>query len=450
MVKTVTLAAVRFGYGLPLPKAAPQDAEAMLQALMQPDLAVATWPIISMQDWVKLAEDAVEIRKLPPSAENDALRQANTRHFADLDLSSAQVSFARALDNPDGFRERLVAFWVDHFSVALAGGPRRLLSFLMVDEAIRPHLTADFASLLTAVTLHPAMLNYLDQLDSIGPNSAFGRRKGKGLNENLAREVMELHSLGAAADYSQADVTEMAKLLTGITFSRQDGVGFSQNRAEPGDETVLGQVYGGEGLGPIRQALSDLAHRPETAQHIARKLAIHFVSDDPDTDLVTSIAAAFSQSGGDLMSTYRALLDHPAAWVPETQKVRQPFDFLVAAARGLGLTGRDLVEMQPPVFRKLFLLRMKQLGQTFRFPDGPNGIPEAASAWITPQGLAERISWAMEAPSRLLPMTPDPVAFAKACLDDRASPDLLWSAERAEDRDQGVGLVLASAEFNRR
>lgn len=450
MAKIETLAAIRFGYGLPLPKGAARDAGEILQALAQPDRAVDQWPIFSTAEWVTMAEELPKANKAAGSGGASDRKDKIIKRLVQFDDLAAKASFARALGNQDGFRERLVTFWVDHFSVSLAGRATKLLGYQMVDQAIRPNMTGKFAALLTAVTLHPAMLTYLNQLGSVGPSSKIGRKQGKGLNENLAREVMELHSLGVGAAYSQADVTQLAKLLTGITYSPEAGVGFSEQRAEPGDETVLGITYGGKGMEPIQNALSDFAHRPETGTHIARKLAIHFVSDDPDPDLVATIAAAFNNSGGDLTATYAALLGHRAAWVPLTPKVRQPFDFLIAASRAMGVSADDITGMKTPRFRRFYLTVLEQLGQSFRSPDGPNGFPEAAEAWVTPPGLAGRISWAMQSPGRLVKQMPDPVAFARTALDDRASDDLLWAAERAEDRDQGVGLVLASAEFNRR
>ena len=170
----------------------------------------------------------------------------------------------------------------------------------------------------------------------------------------------------------------------------------------------------------------------------------------PNEALVTAMAAAYSGSGGDLMTTYTAMLYHPAAWIQATQKVRQPFDFLVASLRALAVTGTQVQEMPRQMLRGQLLLPMAGLGQPFKRPAGPNGFPEEAGEWITPQGLARRISWAMRAPSRLVKPLPDPVELAQSCLADRASEGLLWAAARAEDVSQGVGLVLASAEFNRR
>ena len=384
-----------------------------------------------------------------PAAKNPR-RDALLQDFSNAAQAASVITFARAIDSADGFRERLATFWADHFSVIAKRQIEVLFPYAVVDEAIRPHLTGNFADMLVAATLHPAMLSYLDQSSSVGPNSHFGKNQGKGLNENLAREVIELHSMGVGANYSQTDVTEMAKILAGLTVTPDLQTAFQPRRAEPGPRELLGKTYAAPGMDNIHAALRDLALQPATGQHLARKLVVHFVSDTPDADLVAAIAAAYNGSGGDLLATYAALLNHPAAWVDVTEKARQPFDFMVAALRALGVTGSQLQQMPYKQFRGQILVAMAGMGQTFKRPSGPNGFEEAAEEWITPQGLARRITWAMRVPPRLVEPLPDPVALAQSCLADRASEPLLWGAARAEDIAQGVGLVLASAEFNRR
>ncbi|WP_426032601.1 DUF1800 domain-containing protein [Cypionkella sp. TWP1-2-1b2] len=451
MSKLSTLAAIRFGYGLPQPKGAPESAEAMLAMLAGPDDAMGSLPIRKSAD---LIPNLQELRQIQQADKKSTLknpkRDALLQDFSDAAQDATVVTFARAVDNADGFRERLITFWADHFSVTAKRQLEALFPFSLVDEAIRPHLTGNFADMLTAATLHPAMLSYLDQSSSVGPNSHFGKNQNKGLNENLAREVIELHSMGVGANYSQTDVTEMAKILAGLTMNANLLMTFQPRRAEPGPRELLGKTYDAAGMVNIRAALRDLALQPATGQHLARKLTVHFVSDTPDADLVKAIASAYNSSGGDLMATYTVLLNHPAAWVETTEKARQPFDFMIASLRALGVTGERLQQMPFKQFRGQVLGPMAGMGQQFKRPTGPNGFDEAAEEWITPQGLARRITWAMRVPMRLVELLPDPVAFAQSCLADRASEPLLWGAARAEDITQGVGLVLASAEFNRR
>ncbi|MDB5659515.1 MAG: hypothetical protein JWS10_2130 [Cypionkella sp.] len=448
-----TLAAVRFGCGLPFPPNAPETPESILTVLAGPDLMAQAWPIAGHARYVEIIGEMRDLRLSGldrKSPEMIAAREVFIEQTQAAARDAAVATFARAIDAPDGFRERLVNFWGDHFSVLATRKLETMFPFAMIEDAVRPHLNGLFSDMLVAVSLHPAMLVYLDQSSSIGPNSRLGKKQSKGLNENLAREVIELHSLGVGAAYSQTDVTELARLLAGITIGPTGEMIFDERKAEPGPKTLLGKTYTAGGLDDVRAALRDLALHPGTAKHVARKLAVHFVSDTPDEALVAAVGDAYHSSGGDLMATYAAMLYHPAAWVNATTKVRQPFDFIVACCRAIGMTGADIQALNYKIFKVVILDTMAVMGQPFKRPAGPNGFPEEAEEWITPQGLARRITWAMRAPTRLVNPLPDPVTLAQSCLADRASEGLLWAAARAEDISQGVGLVLASAEFNRR
>ena len=448
---TPSLIATRFGYGLPQPAGAPQSPTDMLAALAGPDIAARDWPIDGL---AVLQPKLAQLREMKGAGRTDpALIPVYDKLLMDIAIATATAersTIARALDAPDGFRERLVAFWADHFTVVAKTKVESMLPYALVEDAIRPHITGRFSDLLIAVTLHPAMLNYLDQSQSVGPNSFQGKRQVKGLNENLAREVMELHSLGVGAGYGQDDVRQMAELLTGVTYDPRLGTRFEPRRAEPGPETVLGVTYDGAGMDPVRAALGDLGRKPETAAHIARKLAVHFVSDTPDAGLVAALQAAFVATDGDLTAVYTALLQHPAAGTDRAEKIRQPVDFIVASLRALGLGGADLMAMKRNVWRSKILGGMADMGQAWKRPKGPDGWPEDADAWISPQLLATRITWVMQVPAILVPKLPDPVALLQSCLADRASDALIWAVSRAENIREGVGLVLASAEFNRR
>jgi uncharacterized protein (DUF1800 family) len=453
MVTPATLAAVRFGYGLPVPQSAPTSADAMLRLLAGPDQTAQSWRISGLADHAAIMDEMRALRHSGRDKKDPdvvAARDALLQKAQDAAQDAATATFARAIDAADGLRERLVMFWADHFSVVATRKIEGILPFAMVEDAIRPHLTGFFGDMLTAVSLHPAMLIYLDQPSSIGPESRAGKKQGKGLNENLARELIELHSLGVGAPYKQADVTELARLLTGVTIGRTGEMVFDERKTEPGLKNVLGKTYSGGGLEDVRAVLRDMALHESTGQHLARKLVVHFVSDQPDADLVAAVAKAYTGSGGNLLTACAALLNHPAAWVETTEKARQPFDFIVSSFRALGLSGADIRALKYPAFKRQVMDVLAAMGQPFKRPSGPDGFPEEAEEWITPQGLARRITWAMQVPQRLVDPLPDPVALAQSCLADRASEGLLWAAARAEDRVQGVGLVLASAEFNRR
>lgn len=453
---TPDTAAFRFGYGLPLPQGAATTPDAMLAALAGPDTMLARYPGPTMAAMLPdmAASDAVLkiSRRSPDVAEAEAARVTYRGHLAVLAgmaLNGARATIARALDAPDGLRERLAWFWADHFTSVPVGRRNIGLTSSMLDEAIRPNLTGPFSALLRAAITHPAMLIYLDQTLSFGPNSRIGLKRNKGLNENLARELLELHTLGAGAGYTQDDVRQMAELLTGLIIGK-GGFRFDKRRAEPGAETVLGVEYAGDTFAPVVQALDDLSRRPETANHIAHKLAVHFVSDTPDAGLVAAIARAWADTGGDLMAAYTALLTHPAAATPQAAKARQPFDFMVSALRALGLNGADITAMNDGTFRRLVLKPMGDMGQPWQAAPGPDGWPEAPENWISPQGMAARITWAMDAPRHLAQPLPDPALVMTTALGPRASAPLIWAVPRSETLIEALGLVLVSPEFNRR
>lgn len=447
----VRIAAFRFGYGLPLPAGAAHDPAAIAAALKGPDLAAGRWPGEGLADLLPLHQAVNASRAGAVQTDEGQRFYRELLTVADREnIHGLRVMMARAAGSADGFRERLVWFWRDHFSTLARGRPDRLLNVALVEDAIRPHLAGRFADLLTAATLSPAMLIYLDQVRSVGPTSPFGQRRKQGLNENLARELLELHSLGVGGAYSQTDVRELAELLTGLTTHPSLGTVFRANRAEPGAETVLGQSYDGPGMAPILQVLEDIANHPDTARHICRKLAVHFVSDTPDPGIVTDLQQVWSRTGGDLAEVCSALVAHPAAWNPRMEKARQPFDFIAAALRALDFGGDEVMAMDDDAIRRHVQAPLLAMGQQFIGPPGPDGWPEEIGAWITPRGMSARIRWAMNAPTALRPDLPDPREFAVATLGDLAEGRIGWAVARAESRSDGVGLVLASPEFNRR
>jgi len=357
------------------------------------------------------------------------------------------MALAKApLVSPDGFVERLVMFWTDHFTVSAVSQELGLAIPDFIAEAIRPHVAGNFGEMLRAATLHPAMLVYLDQDRSIGPNSPAGTGRERGLNENLARELLELHSVGVHAAYGQEDVLQLAELLTGLQVT-PEGMRFNRQWAEPGPETVLGKDYGGAApqLADIEMALADLALHPATATHLSRKLATHFISQTPPEALVEQMASAYIAANGDLSALYETMLGSDDAWAPELQKVKQPLHFTVSAARAIGLShmGKNEREFRIGVVRPLV-----SMGQDLFRPKGPDGWPEAADHWITPAMLTARIEWAA-ALARKFTTTLDPRVFVEEALGGLASSELIFAAAGAEARWEGNAVVLASPEFNR-
>ena len=329
----------------------------------------------------------------------------------------------------------------------------RYASSSFVESAIRPHVAGTFADMLIAATTHPVMMDALDQLRSAGPNSPIVAKRGRvqGLNENLAREVMELHTLGVDGPYTQADVRELAKLLTGITYRPRLGTVYLKDWAEPGAETVLGQTYSAEpSIDNVHAALTDLAQHPATARHLARKLAVHFVSDSPDPDLVAHIEARYTATKGDLMATYAAMLDHPAAWDPRPANVKPPLDFMASAFRALAMQDEPIGSMPFPHLRLRIFVPLSLMGQPWRAPIGPDGWPEDDAAWVTPQSVSARMRWAMEAPQRFCPDLPDPRDFVDSALGPFVTEPVRFAARAAESRSEAIGLVLSAPAFQRR
>lgn len=452
------LAELRFGTGLGPLAVPPADQQAMLDGLSSTDAMARRYPVPLFADLLPGMRDyrdqnrqrrkASGARKQAEDDKLKAMRRSNRQE----QLSALNATFARWADTPHGFRERLVAFWADHFTVVGKLPALRHAAPSYVEEAIRPNIADRFETLLINAVTHPMMLLYLDQAQSVGPSSRAAKGGDRGLNENLAREVLELHTLGVASTYTQTDVRQLAELFTGLSARYRDGFVFLPRQAEPGAETVLGKDYGGDAprLADIHAVLRDLARHPDTAQHVATKLAVHFVADQPDPDLIAHIAAAYGRTGGQLMACYTALLEHPAAWSTPPQKVRQPFDFLAAAIRALGVSGRKVAGISPRLSLRGFARPMAAMGQAWHQPPGPDGWPEEAQAWLTPQALATRIEWAVKAPPVLQPDLPDPRRFVQTALGARAGEALIFAAQAAETRAAGVALALISPEFQRR
>jgi uncharacterized protein (DUF1800 family) len=289
-------------------------------------------------------------------------------------------------------------------------------------------------------------------MNSVGPNSdvAARRKKNTGLNENLAREVMELHTLGVDGPYTQSDVRQLAELFTGLTFQVNAGFKFNKHFAEPGSETVLGKEYGGDQtrLRDIHTALRDLARHPATARHLSWKLAVHFVSDTPTEALVVAMTRRYDETGGDLMPVYETMLNHPDAWIPQGN-VKQPINFIGSACRALAVAPELISSFDERAFQLNIIQPMGLMGQIWQRPEGPDGWPEEDPQWVTPQGVAARLQWAVSVPQVLKPELPDPREFVQTALGSRGSAAVSFAAKAAESRADGIGLVLASPAFQR-
>jgi uncharacterized protein (DUF1800 family) len=360
----------------------------------------------------------------------------------DIFRGEANARFAAALGAEIGFAERLVWFWSNHFCVSadkvpsFAGGYER--------EAIRPHVLGRFADILLAAEAHPAMLFYLDNATSIGPNSVAGINRSLGLNENLAREILELHTLGVRSGYTQDDVTSFAKVLTGWSFIAalvpEHGGEFSfiQRMHEPGAQTVLGNTYAQPGLEQGRAVLADLAGHPATAEHIAFKLAHHFVADEPSPDLVERLAKTFGDTAGNLKEMARMLVTSPESWDTKRGKLKTPGEWIMASLRAAGA-------VQPEVERLLQAHAL--LGQPLWRPPAPKGFADDQGAWL--DGMALRLDIANRFASQVAEAL-DPQSLVDEALGPLASSETRQTIARAESRTQAFALLLMSPEFQRR
>jgi uncharacterized protein (DUF1800 family) len=357
----------------------------------------------------------------------------------------ALARFKRVAEAEAGFAERLVHFWSNHFAVsALKGGTVRATVGSFEREAIRPHVLGRFSDMLRSVVGHPAMLAYLDNTRSFGPGSQAGRARKQGLNENLAREILELHTLGVDGGYTQSDVTSLAQMLTGWTFPGPEGrIGapgvftFFARGHEPGERTFLGKRYADGGVEQAEAALADLARHPFTARHIATKFARHFVSDEPPASLTDRLATVFDRSGGDLKALAIALVDSDEAWSASRAKLRSPHEFLMAAMRAVS---------HDPDNERLLLGPLLTMGMPLWQPPGPNGWPDTAPAWLTPKGMKSRLDVAAAIAARMRD-TQHPRELIDACLGDVASAETRQAIGRAETRQQALALFLMAPEF---
>ena len=358
---------------------------------------------------------------------------------------------------PESFRERLVHFWSNHFAVS-ADKPAVIgLAGTLENEAIRPNIDRHFADLLLAVETHPAMLLYLDNQGSTGPNSTLAQRVQRanrterklGINENLAREILELHTLGVDGGYTQADVTTFAGAITGWSIGGGRGriaAGepgkflFREALHEPGSKTILGKRYREEGFGQGAAALQDFARHPATARHVATKLARHFVADQPPAAVVERVAKIFQDSEGHLPSVHRALVESSQAWAEPLAKFKTPHDFVISTFRAFDFVPQSAQQIIAP---------FQLLGQRPYSPGSPAGWPDTASQWDGPDALMKRIEWSVAVGERANARAA-PLALADATLGPMLGDHTRTAISRAASNAQGVALWLASPEFQRR
>jgi len=378
-----------------------------------------------------------------------------------VDEMVARFSQSVTTDRP--FLERITQFWTNHFAVSIDKIVVLGLAGAMEREAIRPHVTGNFTDLLLAVEQHPAMLLYLDNHASMGPHSkaaTFVGRRGNGrkvgINENLAREILELHTLGVDGGYTQADVTTFAHAISGWSIGGQDNgrrfarLGMDNGKPgqfffreafhEPGARQLLGRTYGDDGVRQGEAILRDVALRRETAHHIATKLARHFIADDPPPAAVQRITRAWLDSGAHLPAVYAALIDSPEAWEQPFAKFKTPADYIYSAYRALDIPRREKRQSLQP---------FEALGQRNLMPGSPAGWPDTSADWDGSSALLKRIAWA-DAVAQRLGDARNARELAPQLLGATLTDDSAKAIARAESGAQALTLLLAAPEFMRR
>ncbi len=473
------LAAHRFGLGEASLATVGADPQAWLLAQIGPAEPQRGDKLASGVDGIKRFAEFLATQRRPAQANaaaemgmagGMATNAADTRpaeqqfgeHFRHIVQADVRARFSTAALSTQPFNERLALFWANHFTVSMAKASARGVVGAFEREAIRPNIAGSFEGLLKAVVHHAGMQRYLDNDSSAGPDSAIVRRQARrprpegapgpritGLNENLAREILELHTLGVSGGYLQTDVTEFARVLTGWRVALRDvataapgsdPARFEADWHQPGAKTVLGKRYA-EGPAALDAVLHDLALHPSTARFIASKLARHFVADEPPPELVARLEASFQSSGGDLPTLYRALVQSPQAWAPQPSKLKTPEEFVVSTAR--------LLKLGDQAFMRVPDGGITPMGQRVQAAPSPAGWPDRAEEWLGPDAVWKRVEWATRVADRAGRQL-DARALAQASLGPLLQEATARQIERAADGPQALALLLMAPEFQRR
>ena len=455
------IATNRFGLGArpgELARAAPDPRGWLLAQLRGGAPAIAEGASLERSDTILNRATALREAKRDASRAGGAQGavQRIGAWYRSLYVAEVQARFGAAVASERPFVERLVHFWANHFAVSVDKAVVLGVAGAFEREAIRPHVLGRFEDLLFAVERHPAMLLYLDNFQSVGPDSplarrasAARRRRDLGLNENLAREILELHTLGVNGGYTQADVTSFAHMITGWSIGGGRGrlaegesgqFHFRANLHEPGAQLLLGRRYAQSGCGQGAAALRDLARHPATADHLAGKLARHFIADDPPAAAVARVADAFRRHGGELVPVYRELVESPEAWATPLAKYKTPADYVHSAYRGLDL---------PVDGKRSGLTAYELLGERTWSPGSPAGWPDRAADWDGASALLKRIEWA-DAVGERLGDRRDAQRLAPAMLGAVLTGKTSEAIARAASGAQAITLLLTAPEFMRR
>jgi uncharacterized protein (DUF1800 family) len=463
-------AANRFGLGarpgeLALAKSDPRDwlITQVKDSRPAPDVIASLPSSATVFKSYAVAQDAKRENKkameadATPASSAPAVVQGVRKVLVPIYLQQVVARYQVASTTNESLRERLVHFWANHFAVSADKVIVLGLAGSLENEAIRPHLANRFVDMLCAVESHPAMILYLDNQQSSGPNSQLAKRAARrpnpdrklGINENLAREILELHTLGVNGGYTQKDVTTFAEALTGWSVGGGRGVLaqgapgefiFRDGVHEPGSKSVLGRTYSDGGYSQGKAILEDLARHSSTAKFIATKLVRHFVSDEPPAKAIERIARVFTESDGHLPTVHRAVIELKEAWQEPSVKYKTPHEFVVSAFRALDFFPKQSQQV---------LSAFDALGQRPYTPGSPAGWPDTANQWDGPDALMKRIEWAATLANRIGSKVV-PLALGEQLFGTTLSDHTRTAISRAESGAQALTLLLMSPEFQRR
>lgn len=333
---------------------------------------------------IKIGENRVQRMKSKGDEQKMQAMKKEAQSFLRTNYrQQVQARLLQSVATPYGFQERIIQFWSNHFAISVDNRKLMPLAASIENDVIRQHWNGNFSDMLMASSKHPAMLLYLDNQLSIGPNSKVGKRRNKGLNENLAREILELHTLGVNGSYTQQDVIALAKSISGwgIKFKSPDaGFRFANNLHEPGSITLLGKSYSQKGISQGESCLQMLATHKNTAKHLVNKLCQHFIGDTPK-DLSEQMVAAYSKGNGDLLPVYRLLLSSEEANEPKPNRFRPPKEWLFAVLRSADI----------PLNDKQALNTLNTLGQPPFKPGSPAGWSDQDRDYNSPSALTQRM-----------------------------------------------------------
>lgn len=439
----------RFGYGADSKTSTIKDVDAKKWLLTQLNPYPTTdnpWTsALAVEQHYLYAQSKKAKKKNQMPAMNDMAKTVSRKDIVNSAKSLVNDSIKHNIETNAPFQARLLDFFSNHFSVSYSNLPMIALAPTLEHEAIGPNLVGQFEEMLIAVEQHPAMLIYLNNEYSVGPNSRFGKKRKKqqrGLNENLAREILELHTLGVKAGYSQNDVTELAKGITGWTIGsikrgEEAGFLFRQVTHEPGKRVILGKTYAQKGINQGKAILTDLARHPKTAAHICSKLAQHFIADTPPDKVVTAMQVKWAETNGNLKQVLTTMVEHQESWSEQKLKLKSPRDLLISACRACGVS-----KIRPDAFRTLMVL-----GQTPFGAGSPAGYADNLQAWSGPRSMMSRIEWAEHFSGSV---RANPQEIASNALGPSVRSQTLEQVRRAESKRQALAIVLMSPEFQMR